>query len=83
MIELMKAMIQPDYPLLAQLKLSHCACGQTHNANAYGAQPEWVASNVAKGELLVGAGITAAHLHLLQRGRMLGASEAGHELQVA
>lgn len=55
------------------------SCFHTHNANAYGAQPEWVTGDVAKAELAA-TSIAATHLHFLQRRRVGVASEARHEL---
>lgn len=80
MIELTKAIIQPDCQVLASW--SHRVCFPTHNANAYGAQPEWITGDVAKGKLLAWR-VTTAHLHLLQRRRVRSATEAGHELLIA
>lgn len=63
MMELTKAMIQPDCCTVSgDLSMFTSA---THNANADCAQPEWVAGNVTKIEPLRGIATAIAHFHLL------------------
>lgn len=81
MMELTKAMIQPHYMQVSVSYSMATAPVRTHYANANAAEPEGIASYVGEVELFAAIPGIIAHLHLLQRRRVLVASEGGHELQ--